>query len=208
MSGSLAGIGTGLAFGAANAALSALTGEGVMLLGPLVLTDFALPERVSHGGSQAMSVHKLLGGARIVDSNGPDDADISFGGIFLGITASVQSMVLDELRRQGKPVLLAWGFTAVRVVIQQASLEDSFMRCDYRITCTPVPDAPDDAADDGDGSTGDGEVPSTPDAAEQQGQGGLNRAAAVRATPARPAADPFGGAGLPNPSVGAGIRDR
>ena len=204
MSGSLAGAG----FGLANAALSALTGEGVMILGPLVLTDFALPEKVSHGGSQAMTVHKLPGGARVVDTTGQDDADISFSGIFLGVTAVLQAALLDELRRAGQPLDLFWGFNALRVVIKDATLEDGFNRCDYRVTCVVLPDIADDGAGDDDGSAGTGEQPATPDAAAQQGNGGITRAAGARSAPTGRAADPFAGPGAPTPFTGSGLHDR
>lgn len=187
MSGSLAG----LAFGIGNAALSALTGGGVMILGPLVLTDFALPEKVGHGGSQAMTNHKLPGGARVFDTTGPDDADITFSGIFLGTLAGVEAALLDQLRQAGQPLDLFWGFNALRVIIKDASLEDSYMRCDYRVTCCVIPDITDDGAGDDDGSTGTGQPPATPDAAAQQGNGGLTRAtAAHQAVTGRAAALP------------------
>ena len=179
MSGSLAGLG----FGLANAALSALSGEGVMILGPLVLTDFALPEKVGHGGSQAMTVHKLPGGARVIDTTGPDDADPDFSGIFLGGLSVLQAALLDEMRRAGQPVDLFWGFNALRVVVKEATLADGFNRCDYRVTCVVLPDIADDSQGDDDGSAGTGEAPATPDQAEQKGNGGLTRAAAARAAP-------------------------
>ena len=183
MSGSLAG----LALGAASLAASALTDTGYMLLGPLIFTDFALPERVGHGGSQALTVHKLPGGARIIDVMGQDPADITWSGMFLGLFAQDAAQQLDALWRAGQPLDLFWNTTLLTVVIRECTLEDRFMQTDYRLTCTVLPDilvagSPDPGQ--ADGSAGDGTPPATPDEAQQQGNAGLTRAAAASTPPA------------------------
>lgn len=182
MSGSL----TGLALGAASLATSILADTGFMLLGPLVFTDFALPERVGHGGRQALTIHQLPGGARVIDAMGQDPADITWSGMFLGVLAQAQAQQLDALWRAGQPLDLFWGTTLLTVVIKECTLDDRYMQTDYRLTCTVLPDILVAGGTDpgqADGSGGDGTPPATPDAAQQQGNAGLTRAAAAAAPP-------------------------
>lgn len=175
----------------AAAFVAAFTGNGVMVLGDLVLSDFALPERVSYGGAQAMTVHRLPGGARVIDTMGPDEAEISWSGIFLGIAAELQAATLDAIRQVGQPVLLAWGVHVVQVVVRDVTFDGEFNRINYRVSCTVLPDVAEqdlggEAEGAADGSTGDGEPPATPDAAAQRGTASLSRAHAARALPVPP----------------------
>lgn len=175
----------------AAAFVAAFTGNGVMVLGDLVLSDFALPERISYGGSQSMTVHKLPGGARVVDTMGPDEAEISWSGIFLGIAAELQAATLDAICRAAQPVLLAWGVHVVQVMIREVTFDGEFNRVNYRVSCTVLPDVAEqdlggEAEGAADGSAGDGEPPATPDAAAQRGTASLSRAHAARALPVPP----------------------
>jgi hypothetical protein len=54
----------------------------VLVLGPVAFSDFEDPERIRFGGAQRLAVHKLPGGARVIDALGPDDTEIGWSGIF------------------------------------------------------------------------------------------------------------------------------
>ena len=67
-----------------------------VILGPVLLRDFEVPERISFGGRQAIVVHRLPGGARVIDAMGRDDAEIAFSGIFSGPDATRRARTLDR----------------------------------------------------------------------------------------------------------------
>ena len=110
-------------------------------LGGVVFTGFEIPETINFGGDQRLTVHKLPGGARVIDSLGPDDADIRWAGRFRGAGSEQRGMLLDYMRRQGRKVLLAWGLHRYQVVIRQfeANYQNPF-EIPYSITCTVVLD--------------------------------------------------------------------
>ena len=74
----------------------------VMILGPFVFTDFAVPDRLPFGGKQHMTVHKMPGGSRVIDCMGPDDDDRSWSGILWGDDALAEALTLDAMRRAGE----------------------------------------------------------------------------------------------------------
>jgi len=72
-----------------------------LILGGFTFIDYAIPEEVPQGGEHHLVVHKLIGGNRVIDAMGPDDADISWSGRFQGPTATPKANALDPLRRAG-----------------------------------------------------------------------------------------------------------
>lgn len=129
------------AIGAASA-VSALIGgapfgmAGAVTLGDFTFQSFEVPARVTFGGQQQMTVHKLPGGQRIIDVMGPDDAPVTWSGIFLGADAADRALQLDSLRIQGDALPLGFGDVFVpQVVIADLALTKGFNRVDYRITC-------------------------------------------------------------------------
>ena len=61
---------------------SVLTVSGVapVILGPIALQGFEVPESITIGGAQRLAIHRLPGGARVIDALGPDDAAGTAGG--------------------------------------------------------------------------------------------------------------------------------
>ena len=55
-----------------------------------------------------MHTHKYPGGVRTVDTMGPDDDVLRWGGWFEAILAEARARQMDQLRRQGNPVLVSW----------------------------------------------------------------------------------------------------
>ncbi len=115
--------------------------EGALLLGPILFQDFELPERVRWGGRQRLIVHRLPGGARVIDSLGRDDADIAWSGVFSGSDAAARARALDLMRAEGGFWPLTWDWFFYTVVI--ARFEADYARSNwipYCLTCTVLRD--------------------------------------------------------------------
>ncbi len=112
-----------------------------LLLGPVTFQSFELPPRIGFGGEQRLAVHRLPGGARVIDAMGPDDAPIAWAGAFSGPDAADRARLLDLLRAEGLPLPLAWDAFAYLVVI--AAFEASYERPNwvpYRLACVVLAD--------------------------------------------------------------------
>ena len=112
-----------------------------LLLGPVVFTDFEVPCGINFGGKQRMAVHRLPGGARVIDVLGRDDTDISFSGIFCGDNATLRARLLDEMRALGALLPLTWDVFFYTVVISQFQADYATSNwIPYKITCTVLRD--------------------------------------------------------------------
>jgi hypothetical protein len=112
-----------------------------LVLGPVVFGGFEIPERINFGGAQRLAVHRLPGGARVIDAMGRDDAEIAWSGIFAGADAGLRARLLDVLRTEGTVLPLTWDTFLYSVVI--ARFEAQFSApwwIPYRITCTVLQD--------------------------------------------------------------------
>ena len=113
----------------------------MLLLGPIAFQDFEIPETLAFGGAQSLTVHRLPGGARIIDAMGRDDAELHWSGTFSGPYASDRARALDLLRAEGLPLALTWDAFFYTVVI--ASFEAEYSRATwipYRLACTVLAD--------------------------------------------------------------------
>lgn len=100
------------------------------------------PEQVKFGLKEQIVIHKMIGGARILDMLGDDPEDISWSGFFLGPDAVELAQALYALQ-QGKELLdLTFGLYNASVVISQLDLvyKKAFW-VDYSITCIVVDQA-------------------------------------------------------------------
>jgi hypothetical protein len=113
----------------------------VLTLGPVSFAGFEIPERLSFGGAQRLAVHRLPGGARVIDAMGADDAPITWSGIFSGATASERALLLDAMRGAGLTLPLSWDVFFYSVIISEfhADYQAEFW-IPYRISCTVVQD--------------------------------------------------------------------
>lgn len=110
----------------------------VLTLGGIVFDDFSTPRKMPFGGNQAMVVHKLPGGARVIDTLGPDEANIVWSGRFFGNNAYDTALALDAMRAAGQLQPLIFGGQYRSVLI------DTFLPLvvrmptwvEYRISCT------------------------------------------------------------------------
>lgn len=101
----------------------------VLTLGGFAFTDYSTPDVMMGGGKQRMIVHKLPGGARVIDTLGPDDDEIRWQGQFFSDTAYEDALALDAMRAAGGVLPLTWGGQYRSVIIS------SFV---YRVKRLPV----------------------------------------------------------------------
>ena len=115
--------------------------DATLLLGPVLFQDFEVPASINFGGGQRAAVHRLIGGSRIIDTLGRDDADIRFAGVLSGSNATLRARTLDELRTTGLPLALTWDVFYYTVVLTRF---DSDYRngwwIPFRVECTVLRD--------------------------------------------------------------------
>ncbi len=114
----------------------------VLTIGGIVFDSWQAPPNAPYGGKQAMAVHKLPGGARVVDTLGPDDEDINFTGLIYGPNAASFAATLDALRVSGQTVPLSFVGRSYSVIVKQAVM--TFVKypayARYNISCLVVVD--------------------------------------------------------------------
>jgi len=99
-------------------------GSGVTLtLGGVPFKDMEIPEKISFGGKQRISVQNLIGGGRVVTALGIDDGNIKFSGVFSGRDAVSRVQILDAARAAGAQLPLCWDEFFYIVVIQEFAVE-------------------------------------------------------------------------------------
>ena len=116
-------------------------GDITLVLGPVVFNDFEIPARINIGGAQRVALHCLIGGTRVIDSLGRDDAEIRFEGVFTGVDATLRARTLDELRASGTPLPLTWDVFYYTVILThfEAQYQSSWW-IPFRIICTVLRD--------------------------------------------------------------------
>lgn len=111
-----------------------------LVLGGIVFenVEYAPPARMPFGGHQAMIVHKLPGGSRVIDTLGPDEDDISWSGFFFSANALSKCQTIDALRAAGRVVSLTFAGMFRSVVIKH--FKPHIRRfpnwVEYEISCT------------------------------------------------------------------------
>jgi hypothetical protein len=111
-----------------------------LVLGSIAFDEWSTPERMPFGGKQAMAVHKLPGGARVVDTLGPDEMDIQFTGTMFSNNAVGVADELDAMRKTGTPVplMFAGRFYLVIVAEARADIKRYPQLVNYNVTCLVV----------------------------------------------------------------------
>jgi hypothetical protein len=108
-----------------------------LTLGGYTFQGFGVPERINGGGAQRLVVHKMLGGARVIDALGPDDDAIHFQGRFRNaddLNAMGDAMRMDQMRRAGRPVLLTYWNQNIWVVISKFAFSfERFYEVPYQL---------------------------------------------------------------------------
>ena len=112
-----------------------------LTLGGVVFQGFEVPSSINSGGDQALAIHKMPGGNRVIDAMGPDDSEIRWSGRFRGSSAETRALLLDFMRRQGQQQLLTYSLHRYQVIIRkfEANFEQSY-EIPYSISCEVVLD--------------------------------------------------------------------
>ena len=90
----------------------------VLTLGGIAFDGFSTPSGMGAGGKQAMVVHKLPGGARVIDVLGPDESNIDWSGEFFGNDSFANALALDGMRAAGQVVPLTFAGQYRSVIIE------------------------------------------------------------------------------------------
>ena len=111
-----------------------------LVLGPIVFDDWSTPSHMPFGGRHEMAVHRLPGGARVVDTLGPDEADIHFRGVMFENNAIGVAETLDALRLNGTqvPLLFAGRFYQVIVAHTKVDIQRFPQLVSYHVSCLVV----------------------------------------------------------------------
>lgn len=113
----------------------------VLKLGDFVFERNEIPESIVFGGEQALVVHRLVGGTKIVDAMGDFTGPISWSGWLEGQDALSRARQLTAMRAAGVAVVLEWSELAYAVVIRAFEPDfQRFYKIPYRITCEVVED--------------------------------------------------------------------
>jgi hypothetical protein len=109
--------------------------SGAVVLGDFVFSGFEVPDQITIGGAQAMTVHKLPGGDRVVDLLGPDERDIEWSGTMIDDDPVSRAQQLDQMRVAGDTLPLTWGDYFYSVIIRSFEAQNLYSRVQYRIAC-------------------------------------------------------------------------
>ena len=106
-----------------------------LVLGGIVFRDFEVPEKITFGQEQALHIHKLVGGGRVIDPMGPDPPPIRWQGRFRDADASSRCRAVERLCASGAQVGVSWGSFFFPVVVADFEADYEFMReIPYKIT--------------------------------------------------------------------------
>lgn len=115
--------------------------DTLVILGSVVFQDFAIPEKINFGGKQQNTIHRMIGGARVVDAMGPDPTEITWSGKFRGANALAFAEACDAMRIAGLPVSLTWLGLFYTVLVSEFKAEtEKFYEVPYTVTCVVVTD--------------------------------------------------------------------
>ncbi|MFN3886146.1 MAG: hypothetical protein ACK4MG_04235 [Aquabacterium sp.] len=108
-------------------------------LGDFTFSGTEIPEAIVFGGQQALVVHRLVGGRRIIDAMGRDDAALDWSGVLFGSEALARARYLDWLRISGQQLDLSWSELSYRVVVRSFSARYQLANhIPYSISCEVV----------------------------------------------------------------------
>ena len=110
----------------------------VLTLGGFQFTGYSVPDVMMGGGNQAMVVHKLPGGSRVIDTLGPDEAPITWSGHFFDPNAYTWALQLDAMRAAGQLLSLTWGGQSRTVIFESFIYRVRRLPAwvEYAIVCT------------------------------------------------------------------------
>lgn len=108
-----------------------------LTLGLVIFQDFEIPQTINFGGEQALAVHQLVGGQRVIDSMGRIDDDITWSGLFFGEDSISRAQLLDAFRVQGLELPLIYSQFNYLVLIKSFRADFQLVnKIPYTITVT------------------------------------------------------------------------
>lgn len=118
-----------------------MTDTVTVTLGGIAFEGFELPEAMPFGGEQMLAIHKLIGGERVIDAMGRDDAAIEWTARFIGSDAVSRANAIDAIRVGGAAASLTWSSFSKTVVVRAfRPIYRAENWLDYSITCEVVKD--------------------------------------------------------------------
>lgn len=107
-----------------------------VILGGFAFQGFEVPARIPFGGRHMVVPHRLIGGQRVIDANGPDEEEISWSGRFRGSDALSRAQAVDAMRIAGAKVDLTWlGLHRSVVVTHFRADPEKAWEVPYTISC-------------------------------------------------------------------------
>jgi hypothetical protein len=115
--------------------------DTLFTLGNVSFQHTEVPEKIQIGGEQKLAVHDLVGGQKVIDALGRDDAPLEWSGLLLGPNAPSRFRQINAMRVAGRPVTLSWGECLYRVMIQSFVADyERETQMPYRIVCEVLED--------------------------------------------------------------------
>lgn len=115
--------------------------DTTLQLGDFTFSRFEIPEHIPFGGDQKLIIHELVGGARVIDAMGATTVPIEWSGFFTGQFGLSRARYVDNLRKAGLPLQLAWSELSFNVLIKSFHCDfRNFYRIPYTIVCEVVSD--------------------------------------------------------------------
>lgn len=88
-----------------------------VILGGITLTGVEVPSALRVGGEHNLVVHKLVGGARVIQAMGNDPARQTLAGLFTGPNAQARALSIEQMRAAGSEIAFSAAGLSQRVRI-------------------------------------------------------------------------------------------
>lgn len=118
-----------------------MTPTTTVQLGDFTFGKFEVPESIPFGGEQALVVHKLVGGTKVVDAMGYFPDGIAWSGHFFGSDAEDRALSLEAMMQDGQTRTLSWSSLLYSVVVRSVKCNyERINHIPYRIECEVIQD--------------------------------------------------------------------
>ncbi|MCQ9154072.1 hypothetical protein [Acidomonas methanolica] len=104
---------------AAVGAVGRMGATAPVVIGGMVLTGLEVPDELVVGGQQQLTVHRLLGGGRVIDVLGNDPDRLILRGRFVGPQAQARARMVERMRAAGAAVAFSAAGLSCQVWIAQ-----------------------------------------------------------------------------------------
>ena len=119
-----------------------LPAQAQITLGSIVFQDFEIPQEMPFGGAHMLVVKKLVGGDRVIDAMGRDDAEKAWSGRFRGSAAEARGA--DARSAQDRRATTASDLVVAALPGRdrqvRGAVSGSRMEIPYSISCTVIQD--------------------------------------------------------------------